>query len=206
MKTIALIIFIVGMANAQTIYEVTPGVKGNQIVLQLANTSVSENVIDLNVKVVKGSDNIKFSQPERSIKNIEKGKEEEAVFEFAVAYNVKASATDTIEFLITNGKSVYQTKQFVLKYATPTEYKLEQNFPNPFNPSTVIRYQLPAKILATLKIYDMLGKEVAVLVNEENEAGYHQVEFNGSGMASGVYFYALQAGSFVQTKKFMLLK
>ena len=206
MKTIALIIFIIGMVNAQTIYEVTPGVKGNQIILQLANTSASENVIDLNVKLVKGSDNIKFSQPEKRIEDIEKGKEEEAVFEFAVAYNVKANATDTIEFLITNGKSVYQTKQFVLRYATPTEYKLEQNFPNPFNPATVIRYQLPAKTLATLKIFDVLGKEVAVLVNEENEAGFHQVEFNGSGLASGVYLYILQAGSFVQTKKFILLK
>ena len=206
MKTIALIIFIIGMVNAQTIYEVTPGVKGNQIILQLANTSASENVIDLNVKVLKVSGNIKFSQSEKRIENIEKGKEEEAVFEFAVAYNIKASSADTIEFLITNGKSVYQTKQFVLKYTTPTEYKLEQNFPNPFNPATVIRYQLPAKTLATLKIFDVLGKEVAVLVNEENEAGFHQVEFNGSGLASGVYLYILQAGSFVQTKKFILLK
>jgi len=206
MKTIALIILLFGISNAQSIYEVTPGVKGNQIVLQLSNTSASENVIDLNVKVLKVSGNIKFSQSEKRIENIEKGKEEEAVFEFAVAYNIKASSADTIEFLITNGKSVYQTKQFVLKYTTPTEYKLEQNFPNPFNPATVIRYQLPAKTLATLKIFDVLGKEVAVLVNEENEAGFHQVEFNGSGLASGVYLYILQAGSFVQTKKFILLK
>jgi len=206
MKTIALIIFIIGMVNAQTIYEVTPGVKGNQIVLQLSNTSASENVIDLNVKVLKVSGNIKFSQSEKRIENIEKGKEEEAVFEFAVAYNVKANDTDTVEFLITNNKSVHQTKKFVLRYAAPTEYKLEQNFPNPFNPATVIRYQLPAKTLATLKIFDVLGKEVAVLVNEENEAGFHQVEFNGSGLASGVYLYILQAGSFVQTKKFILLK
>lgn len=201
-----MIILIIGISNAQTTYEVTPGVKGNQIILQLANTSASENVIDLNVKVTKGSDNIKFSQPERSIKNIEKGKEEEAVFEFAVSYNVKASATDTIEFLITNGKSVYQAKQFIFKYAIPTEYKLEQNFPNPFNPATVIRYQLPTKTLATLKIFDVLGKEVSVLVNEENEAGFHQVEFNGTGLASGVYFYVLQTGNFVKTKKFILMK
>ena len=206
MKIVALVILIFGISNAQRSYEVTPGVKGNQIVLQLSNTSASENVIDLNVKVLKVSGNIKFSQSEKRIEDIEKGKEEEAVFEFAVAYNVKANATDTIEFLITNGKSVYQTKQFVLRYATPTEYKLEQNFPNPFNPATVIRYQLPAKTLATLKIFDVLGKEVAVLVNEENEAGFHQVEFNGSGLASGVYLYILQAGSFVQTKKFILLK
>ncbi len=206
MKTMAMIILIIGISNAQTIYEVTPGVKGNQIVLQLSNTSASENVIDLSVKVAKGPDNIKFSLPEKRIENIEKGKEEEAVFEFAVVYNVKANAIDTIEFLITNGKSVYQTKQFVLRYATPTEYKLEQNFPNPFNPVTVIRYQLPSKVLAILKIFDVLGKEVSVLVNAENEAGFHQVEFNGAGLASGVYFYVLQAGSFVQTKKFILLK
>ncbi|MDP2303841.1 MAG: T9SS type A sorting domain-containing protein [Ignavibacteria bacterium] len=206
MKTIALVFLLFSISDAQNSYEVTPGVKGNQIVLQLSNTSASENVIDLNVKVTKRSDNIKFSQSEKRIENIEKGKEEEAVFEFAVSYNAKANATDTVEFLITNGKSVHQMKQFVLRYAAPTEYKLEQNFPNPFNPATVIRYQLPAKILATLKIFDVLGKEVSVLVNEENEAGFHQVEFNGAGLASGVYLYSLQAGSFIKTKKFILLK
>lgn len=85
-------------------------------------------------------------------------------------------------------------------------FEIRQNYPNPFNPSTTIRYAIPTNSFVTLKIYDLLGNDVAVLVDEENEAGFHQVEFDGSGLASGVYFYALQTGSFVQTKKFILLK
>ena len=88
----------------------------------------------------------------------------------------------------------------------PTEYALEQNFPNPFNPSTTIKYQLPKDGLVTLKIYDILGREVATLVNEEKIAGKYQVNFNASSLASGVYIYKLQAGDFVSSKKMLLLK
>ena len=88
----------------------------------------------------------------------------------------------------------------------PGTYKLEQNYPNPFNPSTVISYQLPAAGNVTLKVYDILGREVAVLVNEEKPAGSYDVKFAGINIPSGVYFYTLTAGNFIQTKKLMLLK
>ncbi|MDP3683052.1 MAG: T9SS type A sorting domain-containing protein, partial [Ignavibacteria bacterium] len=85
-----------------------------------------------------------------------------------------------------------------------------QNYPNPFNPETVISYQLPVNSKVSLKVFDILGKEVAILVNEEKPAGKYQVNFNGSILASGVYFYKLSAnggaGSFSQTRKFVLLK
>ncbi len=93
----------------------------------------------------------------------------------------------------------------------PTEFSLSQNYPNPFNPSTVISYQLPVSGLVSLKIYDILGSEVATLVNEEKPAGKYEVIFNvethrDASLASGVYFYRLQAGSFIQTKKMLLVK
>jgi cyclomaltodextrinase / maltogenic alpha-amylase / neopullulanase len=88
----------------------------------------------------------------------------------------------------------------------PKTFALEQNYPNPFNPSTTIRYQLPQSATVSLKIYDVLGREVQTLVNERQAAGQYSVLFNASGLASGVYFYRLQAGNFVQTKKMMLLK
>jgi len=87
-----------------------------------------------------------------------------------------------------------------------TIYNLEQNYPNPFNPSTVISYQLPVTSKVVLKVYDVLGNEVATLVNEEKSSGNYEVEFNASGLTSGIYFYQLQAGSFVETKKMVLLK
>ncbi|GIV45288.1 MAG: hypothetical protein KatS3mg036_0106 [Ignavibacterium sp.] len=90
----------------------------------------------------------------------------------------------------------------------PTEFSLEQNYPNPFNPSTKIKYVIPNGVrnLVTLKIYDILGNEVATLVNEEKPAGIYEVEFNASQLSSGIYFYKINAGSFSDTKKMILIK
>lgn len=88
----------------------------------------------------------------------------------------------------------------------PKEYSLSQNYPNPFNPSTTIKYDLPVVSKVSIKIFDLLGKEVASLVNEEKEAGYHQVLFDGKGLSSGTYFFRIQADNFVQTKKMILIK
>ncbi len=87
-----------------------------------------------------------------------------------------------------------------------TDYKLSQNYPNPFNPGTIISWQAPVGSLQSLKVYDVLGREVATLVNEYKEAGKHSVEFNATGLPSGVYFYRLNAGSFSETKKMILLR
>jgi hypothetical protein len=88
----------------------------------------------------------------------------------------------------------------------PRSYALDQNFPNPFNPTTVIRYQLPAAGQVHLTVLDLLGREVAGLVNEDQQAGIHEVSFNGAGMASGVYMYCLRTGSFTQTRTMVVLK
>lgn len=85
-------------------------------------------------------------------------------------------------------------------------FRLEQNYPNPFNPSTTIRYGLPTRAHVTLSVFNTLGQQVAILVNESQEMGYHELKFDASGLASGVYFYRIQAGSFVQTKKLLLLR
>ena len=88
----------------------------------------------------------------------------------------------------------------------PVSYALEQNYPNPFNPSTVISYQLPKSSFVTLKVYNVLGKEVATLVSESKDAGAYKVMFNASSLPSGIYFYKLEAGTYTQTRKLMLLK
>jgi hypothetical protein len=89
---------------------------------------------------------------------------------------------------------------------TVSTYGLEQNYPNPFNPSTVIKFSIPQSEFVTLKVYDILGNEVANLVNEQRAPGTYQVSFNAGSLASGVYVYKLSAGNFVQTRKLMLMK
>ena len=89
---------------------------------------------------------------------------------------------------------------------SPGKISLSQNYPNPFNPSTTIRYSIPQRTQVALTVFNTLGQQVATLVNEIQDAGYHDVKFDGSGLASGVYIYRLQAGDFVQTKRSLLLK
>ena len=90
------------------------------------------------------------------------------------------------------------------------EYQLEQNYPNPFNPTTMIQYSVVNTGNVSLKVYDVLGNEVATLVNEEKQPGNYEVEFQSTvsnqQLASGIYFYQLRAGEFVQTKKMLLLR
>jgi hypothetical protein len=90
--------------------------------------------------------------------------------------------------------------------SVPKEFALSQNYPNPFNPSTTIRYDLPVDTRVTLKLFNMLGQEVLTLVSEEQKAGYKSVQWNANNFASGVYFYRLQAGDFVTSKRLLFLK
>jgi hypothetical protein len=88
----------------------------------------------------------------------------------------------------------------------PAQFSLSQNYPNPFNPSTTIKFELPNTSHVSLNVYDILGREVSVLVNERKAPGSYEVKFDGSNLASGVYFYRLQTESFVDTKKLLLLR
>jgi len=107
-------------------------------------------------------------------------------------------ALDFVDGIIT---SVQQTGLSI-----PTSYSLFQNFPNPFNPTTKIKYELPKSNFVSLKIYDMLGREVLTLVNQKQEAGRYEVDFNASNLASGAYFYRLESGVFKDIKRMILIK
>ena len=91
---------------------------------------------------------------------------------------------------------LYKVNNFIIK----------QNYPNPFNPSTKMNFSIPQSENVMLKIYDVLGRQITTLVNEEKPAGNYTVEFDGSNLPSGVYFYQIHAGDFIETKKMLLLK
>jgi hypothetical protein len=106
---------------------------------------------------------------------------------------------------------IYSMKDFIVgveekKSEFPQDFILEQNYPNPFNPSTTISYSLQHSGLVQLKVYDMLGREVASLVNEEQSIGNYEIKFSASNLTSGIYFYKLQSGNFTETKKLILLR
>ncbi len=88
----------------------------------------------------------------------------------------------------------------------PSNYKLEQNFPNPFNPSTIIKFSLIKSSFVNLTVYDQLGRDIVTLVNEKKSAGVYQYVFNANGISSGIYYYRLQANDFIETKSMMLFK
>ena len=117
--------------------------------------------------------------------------------------------SDSLSGTVTGGGSFCGTPTDVeseISEAIPTEFALRQNYPNPFNPSTKISWQTPISGYQTLKVYDVLGNEVASLVNGEKPAGIYEISFNASQLSSGVYFYKLQLGSFIETKKMTLIK
>ena len=90
--------------------------------------------------------------------------------------------------------------------SVPSGFILYQNYPNPFNPSTKIQYAISSRQFVSLRVYDVLGNEIATLVNEEKPAGSYEINFNASGLTSGMYFYSIKVGNFSETKKMLLLK
>ncbi len=101
---------------------------------------------------------------------------------------------------------VFRSVQSTTPAEIPTSFSLEQNYPNPFNPGTMIEFSVPRSSYVTLKIYDVLGRQVATLVSEERNAGRYKVEWNATGLAGGVYFCSMQAADFIQVRKMLLLR
>lgn len=190
---------------SQTIYEIQPGTKVNEIKLTVTNISETNPAINVTIKphptLSKGEglqyEPITFHQSEQKIDIIDPKEEKEVTFTFDVNRNAPVNKKDTIDFMITDNSGTSLLKSFIFNYTAPKEFKLEQNFPNPFNPITRIQYQVSSISKVTLKVYDILGSEVATLVNEEQQPGYSKfssaqqtfrVEFISTGLLLAVMF------------------
>lgn len=193
--------------QSDNVYEVEPGTKGNKIILELSNTSQTTGAENILVKLIKTSGQLKFNKEELTIGNVEKSKEAEAEFVFDINITAPANTKDTVVFQITSA-GINLRKSFILEYTAPKQFALFQNYPNPFNPETTIRYSIPGTgtVPVSLKVYDILGREVTTLINKEQAAGNYELKFGGDNIASGVYIYRLTAGSYVSIKKMILLR
>jgi photosystem II stability/assembly factor-like uncharacterized protein len=128
------------------------------------------------------------------------------------SYLQQVSCADSVNVWVLGDRKLYRTSSGGVTDVTnetnlyPELFSLNQNYPNPFNPTTIIAYQIPQTKFVTLKVYDILGREVATLVNEEKSAGSYEVQFTANGLTSGIYFYQLKAGDYTETKKMILLR
>jgi hypothetical protein len=117
-----------------------------------------------------------------------------------------ASPARSVQMIMIEGGNNYVSVDDETSSKITHSFELSQNYPNPFNPSTLISYQLPTGSFVALKVFDVLGREVETLVNERQNAGNHSVQFNASNLPSGVYFYRIEAGTYHDAKKLLLLK
>jgi Secretion system C-terminal sorting domain len=181
--------------------------------------------IELKWKTATEINNYGFEIEKSRIQNIEVSRQNKTVMWDKIGFVEGTGTANTPkEYLFTDenlsaGKYSYRLKQIdhdgkfeysqqveVTVSAAPKEFALDQNYPNPFNPTTTIQYSLPSSATVKLAVYDLLGREIATLVNEEQSAGWKEVEWNGAAVSSGIYFYKLTAGNYVGVKKLMLLK
>ncbi len=205
-KIIITVLLLTAIAASQNIYEVTPGTKGNEIQLTLSNVSEVNPAGNVTVSLIRNVPSINFKSETKSLELIAPHKEEVINFTFDINRNAPINKKDTLNFMISDANGMTLMKSFIFNYTPPKEFKLEQNFPNPFNPTTTIQYQLPKDSKVTLIVYDILGSEVTKLINEEQTAGYKEVKFNASYFASGMYIYRLIAGKYISTKKMLMIK
>ena len=135
-------------------------------------------------------------------------KEKEAIaqFEFAIDPTAPVGDLTPLHFTVRSISGQMWSKELKIVVAAPRKFELLQNYPNPFNPITTIGYHLSYEVRVSLKVFDVLGREVATLVDEVQQAGQQEKSFDAGSFSSGVYFYKLQAGNYSAVKKLMLLK
>jgi hypothetical protein len=215
MKTIITLLIFTSFASAQQAYEIpfpegTGKSKGNIIELSVANTSAL-TAEQVKVEVANAPAWLTFARKDTVISSLKSKEEQTASFTFSVGKAAEVNKEQTLAFLITTKSGETWTKEIKVKVAPPATYELFQNYPNPFNPTTVISYQLSGTSKVNLRIYDILGREIANLVNELQEPGYYQKSFDAHRYASGMYVYQLiatdeQNHKHTLRKKMMLVK
>ncbi len=130
----------------------------------------------------------------------------DVVYAFGVKFEAGPNAAGPSRFFLDEVRGYYEAETTGADNEVAGEFRLRQNYPNPFNPTTMISFEVPSATEVALNVYDILGQRVMTLVNEEVSSGVHQVQFDGSQLASGVYIYRIEAGDFVKTRKMMLIK
>ena len=196
--------------NGQAVYELVPGSKDNQFELSLANNTKS-NFQSIKVTVQEAPAWAEFSNKEMSFKNIKTSEKQTAQFYFNISDNAPIGKEGVIKFRTSDNSNRSWYKTYNVKVTPPKIFEVYQNYPNPFNPTTTIKYSIPQDAIVTIKVFNVLGEEVSLLVNKEMKTGIHEVVFDATNLSSGFYFYLIEAKGvdgtkYFDAKKMVLLK
>ena len=205
-----LIILVCTVSYSQTVYELVPGSKDNLFELSIANNTKS-NFQTVIVTVYEAPDWIEFSNNEISFEGINTLEKRTAGFYFSISDNAPIGEEGIIKFRTSDNSNRSWYKTYNVKVTPPKVFEVYQNYPNPFNPSTTIKYSIPQDAVVTIKVFNVLGEEVSLLVNKEMKTGIHEVVFDADNLSSGFYFYLVEAKGvdgtkYFDAKKMVLLK
>lgn len=201
-----LFIFCVGLLSAQNVYKIPSGSQDNTISISIKNPGITpiEEVI---ISVGDKPEWVVFEKSSVTFSNIKKDVSVNAVFKFNIESDAQLDTESEILFNVESSSGRNWLKKIKFTITVRQKYELLQNYPNPFNPSTSIAFTIPEDSHVELKVFNILGEVVEVLLNnEELKAGSHKKIFNAGNLASGVYFYSIKAGDFSDAKKMLLMK
>jgi hypothetical protein len=192
MKTLAALMICAGVCLAQQVYTIPYNSKGNTIELAIANTA-NISADQVKVELTDAPKDMEFVSKSVTIPKVNANEEQTASFTFNAGKTSEVNKERALKFTVTGKNGQTWSKEIKFKIAPPETYELFQNYPNPFNPSTMISYQLPMDCRVNLRIYDMIGRDVITLANEQQTAGGHEFTLDASRFASGIYIYQLTA-------------
>jgi hypothetical protein len=208
MKSLLAMVLLVSTSLAQEVYRVPFATEGNTIELMIANTS-SITASQVSVEATGAPSWVKYSQSTVTVDQLKATEEKSATFSFSVDKLAPVGKEQSLTFTVRSKSGESWTKEIKIQVAPPEKFELFQNYPNPFNPTTTICYQLTRDSKVNLKVYNLLGQEVATLVDADQQAGYHQQMFEATHHSSGMYIYRIvytnESGKQSSDRKTMLV-
>ncbi len=208
MKTVTIIFimfFLISTTFSQIIYKAAVGTVNNKLLINLKNSN-SEKLESIVLRVISKPDWIEMDNEEYYIEEIIPQAEEKVEFSFNIQRIIQAIGEGKIQIEVKDRRGKVWYKTIHIETILPEKSELKQNYPNPFNPKTKIRFILARESLVKLKINNIMGETINLLKEEVLPAGEHEVEFDGAGLSSGVYFYSIEAGEFKAVRKMLLMK
>lgn len=198
------------LTKAQTVYSIPFESSGNAIELEVVNTAQAQSE-DILVTLTSAPAWVRVYPSEISVSALAEASSQAVRFSFDALDSAPVGVPGTLSFDVLENGQVIGTKKITLQSEAPAEFELFHNYPNPFNPSTTIAYQIPETMQVDVRVFNLLGQQVARLVDEQQEPGKHQVRWDAGAFASGMYLYQItgrgaSGKSFKARRKMLLVK